>query len=147
MSNLDSIKNQIFATRLQFDFETDHLGLSYIPWIPFVICLVSNAQIHHDNRGYWKKYRVSNMTEEARSTWFMNCTYFNLWIMIVVVLEFSCSKRLLESETNNSNATIILFYFFNFCCNVFKMLNFHSCCNVYRWQCCSQKQASMKIKF
>jgi hypothetical protein len=52
MSNLETIKNQIFVTRLQFDFEIDHLGLSYIPWIPFVICLVSNAQIHHDDRGY-----------------------------------------------------------------------------------------------
>jgi hypothetical protein len=68
MSNLDSIKNQIFVTRLQFEFEIDRIGLSYIPWIPFVICLVSNAQIHHDDRGYKKKFRVSNMTEEARST-------------------------------------------------------------------------------
>jgi hypothetical protein len=68
MSNLDSIKNQIFVTRLQFQFEIDRIGLSYIPWIPFVIWLVFNAKIHHDDRGYKKKFRVSNMTEEARST-------------------------------------------------------------------------------
>lgn len=57
------------------------------------------------------KFRVSNMTDEARSTFEVHelhlpiFFYIYVLIMIVVALEFPHSQRLLESETNNSNVT------------------------------------------